>query len=435
MTPLGLPVFSWPFNISAIAWLAAISLREGNTRPKRNELPEGSPEAIVYRAELFSRIEMKSLGLRLPFLGEWSVTQGFNGYPTHKNIWKHGFDFEVLDKDGFPFRREKTGSSKLELTDYFCFDAPVVAAEDGNVAVAEASIPDNEPGTTNTENNFGNHIVIRHNFGYSLYAHLKQFSLLVSPGMYVKRGDIIARCGSSGRAPRPHLHFHIQENAAIGSSTKPFCFDSYLLRNAPDSKEEYVESGLPLEFQRCAAIESAAGAFTGIELPAGEKWRFAVREGNKVKIETWLLEEDLWGGIKISLEGSDALASFSKGKRGWAGFAFEGKKNNCLYALFLGISHVPPKLLPCIEWSDRVSALFGGLAYMKVLKELAVPFFGHNPDVTSFRVSEQSSSKRIIIEATGKYFIVQSEWQEGKGLIALNIRNGREIRATRLNLE
>ncbi len=64
---------------------------------------------------------------------------------------------------------------------------------------------------------YGNYVVINHGGGYStLYAHCS--SLLVSPGQQVSKGQVIAKCGSTGMSTGPHIHFEIQYN---GSTTNP----------------------------------------------------------------------------------------------------------------------------------------------------------------------------------------------------------------------
>ncbi|MEO0059899.1 MAG: hypothetical protein RLZZ312_1546 [Bacteroidota bacterium] len=61
---------------------------------------------------------------------------------------------------------------------------------------------------------YGNHIVIRHGFGYeTLYAHLSSYKCRV--GQRVKRGDIIALVGSSGRSQGPHLHYEVHKNGEV----------------------------------------------------------------------------------------------------------------------------------------------------------------------------------------------------------------------------
>jgi murein DD-endopeptidase MepM/ murein hydrolase activator NlpD len=56
---------------------------------------------------------------------------------------------------------------------------------------------------------FGNVLSINHGHNFStFYAHLRQQN--VSQGQRVKRGDVIAYVGTTGRATGPHLHYEIQ---------------------------------------------------------------------------------------------------------------------------------------------------------------------------------------------------------------------------------
>jgi murein DD-endopeptidase MepM/ murein hydrolase activator NlpD len=61
-------------------------------------------------------------------------------------------------------------------------------------------------------NGYGNVIYLAHPFsGYSTrYGHLSNFA--VHPGQHVKRGDIIAYVGSTGRSTGPHLHYEVRVN-------------------------------------------------------------------------------------------------------------------------------------------------------------------------------------------------------------------------------
>jgi murein DD-endopeptidase MepM/ murein hydrolase activator NlpD len=80
---------------------------------------------------------------------------------------------------------------------------PIFATGDGTVQRAD-----------NTASGYGNHIVIRHGFGYeTLYGHLSKYK--VRAGQRVKRGDIIGYVGSTGRSEAPHLHYEVHKGGEV----------------------------------------------------------------------------------------------------------------------------------------------------------------------------------------------------------------------------
>lgn len=79
---------------------------------------------------------------------------------------------------------------------------PVYASDDGVVTCSEY------------KNSFGNLVKIDHQNGYeTYYAHNSE--LLVKPGDVVKKGDLIAKVGSTGNSTGPHCHFEIHYNGEL----------------------------------------------------------------------------------------------------------------------------------------------------------------------------------------------------------------------------
>jgi len=76
---------------------------------------------------------------------------------------------------------------------------PVIATADGIVSA------------TGKDFSYGNVVVISHGFGItSRYNHLSK--ILVGAGQKVKRGDIVAEVGTTGKSTGPHLHYEVRVN-------------------------------------------------------------------------------------------------------------------------------------------------------------------------------------------------------------------------------
>jgi len=79
---------------------------------------------------------------------------------------------------------------------------PVYATADGRVETASYT------------GDYGNLITLRHDFGLTTrYGHLSKFNVKV--GESVRRGDIIAYVGSTGRSTGAHLHYEIMANGKL----------------------------------------------------------------------------------------------------------------------------------------------------------------------------------------------------------------------------
>lgn len=83
---------------------------------------------------------------------------------------------------------------------------PVIAPADGLVTFA------------GWREGLGRSVEIKHSYGYeTIYGH--NHKLLVKKGDLVKRGDLIAHIGSSGRSTGPHLHYEVRLN---GKRVNPY---------------------------------------------------------------------------------------------------------------------------------------------------------------------------------------------------------------------
>lgn len=93
------------------------------------------------------------------------------------------------------------GHSGLDIAAHM--GTPILAADDGEVLKAYWN-----------DDGYGGLIIIGHPSGYETwYAHLSKFE--VSKGDEVKRGEEIARMGSTGMSTGPHLHLEVRQDGQI----------------------------------------------------------------------------------------------------------------------------------------------------------------------------------------------------------------------------
>jgi murein DD-endopeptidase MepM/ murein hydrolase activator NlpD len=103
-----------------------------------------------------------------------------------------------------PFTHEASYHTGLDIS--ADKGAPVFATADGTVQSTEYHAA------------YGNLLVIDHGFGLvTRYGHLSGFA--VKPGAHVRRGQVVAYVGATGRATGPHLHYEILVN---GQAIDPF---------------------------------------------------------------------------------------------------------------------------------------------------------------------------------------------------------------------
>jgi hypothetical protein len=57
----------------------------------------------------------------LPFLGQWMVSQGYDGNITHKGDWSKALDFIIVNEE---LKTYSTDAAKPE--DFYCYNKPLV---------------------------------------------------------------------------------------------------------------------------------------------------------------------------------------------------------------------------------------------------------------------------------------------------------------------
>lgn len=337
---LKLHIYSLPFNLIVLLFLNVLKsrlIKKDNLTEilQHQDTPENSLYTFINNNHRFK--EYKPFLLRLPFYGEWVVWQGHNGEYTHKERWRYAWDFVIMDDENKTYRNYGAA-----LEDYYCYGKVVLAPADGIVVEIIDGIPDNIVGDVNLEHNWGNTIIIKHgDYFYSKMSHLKSGSFRVNKGDWVKSGQPVAECGSSGRSPQPHLHFQLQATSRIDGETIDYPFSQYIVH----TNNEFIFQSFsrPLYGERISNIEINNLMRTAFHFIPGKTVCFKYISGKKKK-ETLVklrVETDMYNYSYVYEPESNSYAYFYNDGRVFYFYNFVGKRNSALYEFFLAFYHVP----------------------------------------------------------------------------------------------
>jgi urea transporter/murein DD-endopeptidase MepM/ murein hydrolase activator NlpD len=328
-----LPVYSLPFNLVTLLFLYVLKFRVGYS-PKLSEVffqfnaPEKNLYTFVNNQQRFRFHHL--VQLKLPFYGVWSVSQGHDGEHTHKAGWRHAWDFVILDKDGKQFKNEGDFAE-----DYFCYNKPVLAPAQGVVEKVVSTVDDNPIGEVNLQENWGNTVIIKHaDFAYTKLSHLKKDSIVVKEGDTVKTGQIIGKCGNSGRSPFPHLHFQVQATPHIGSETLDYLISHYVVYR--DGQAEFANHSSPQLNELVSNVEANPLLAKAFNFIPGQKLQFRVQGHPAIEEVTWEIHVNPQNQPYIYCPLSDTVAYFESDGSLFYFSRYYGKKQGLLYQFFLG---------------------------------------------------------------------------------------------------
>jgi urea transporter/murein DD-endopeptidase MepM/ murein hydrolase activator NlpD len=389
---LGVPLLIFPFNATVLLTLFAFRQRARDLRPKSVDFISGTPEEnLAYYRTRRSRFQwLYPVAFTLPVRGVWSCTQAIDGAFTHQGSWRHAFDLEVRDADGHLAREGGT------LVEHFhCWRLPVLAAADGTVIAVESGVADNAVGAIDVERNWGNHVLVQHAAGlYSLVAHLSRGSVKVVPGQLVRRGEVLGLCGSSGRSPRPHLHFHLQGTAALGAPTLPCRFtDVVALRGGVASVETALE---PREGDAVRNLEPGDDVAGYLTLETGKRWSYRVGKA----VERFTSEVDLLGRLLLGSREPAATLFYGRTDAFFTAYDVVGARGSVLHLLRAALSRVPFEGNEALVWTDHLPARPFRPWLSRILFDLLSPFLPRDGVEMEFRMRREGA--RLVVEGASK---------------------------------
>ena len=131
-----------------------------------------------------------------------SVKQLRERFANTPSIWPSwGRIMSTFGYRSFPWRGMHTG---IDIN--ASYGSPIRAAADGVIV------------HSSWKTGYGNTVIIDHGFGVkTLYGHISSF--VVKAGQKVKKGQMIARIGTTGYATGPHVHYEVIKN---GTAVDPY---------------------------------------------------------------------------------------------------------------------------------------------------------------------------------------------------------------------
>ena len=332
-----LPIYSLPFNMVVLLFLYALKFRMKPSLTLSEVLIQhNSPEKNLYafHNDVVRFRQFGKVPITLPFLGTWSVSQAHEGEHTHKNEFRHAWDFVITDTE----EKQFSGSGDL-LSDYYCYDKLVLAPAEGTVELVLDRVADNLVGEVNLKENWGNTVIIKHDDHlYTSLSHLKEGSIKVREGDSVKEGEEIGRCGNSGRSPYPHLHFQVQENPYIGSPTLEYPISYHIRHNQQGFDMKSFD--FPGLNDLVSNIETSELLHHAFHFIPGKRYHFDVLMNGEQRKSTWEVDTDPYNNAYIQCRQSGAMAYFINDGSLMYFTHYSGDKSSLLYYFFLATFQV-----------------------------------------------------------------------------------------------
>jgi urea transporter/murein DD-endopeptidase MepM/ murein hydrolase activator NlpD len=404
-----LSIYSLPFNIVVISFLYVLKLRFHPGKLKEVPIQHFQPEANLYHHSTgmrrFQYFRPRSIGL--PVFGKWKVSQGYDGHITHRGEWKDAFDLVITDGDGKTYDREGVLPEH-----YYCYDKPIIAPADGEVVEIMNDVEDNKIGEVDLKNNWGNSIVIKHDDHiYSQVSHLKLDSFRVKKGDHVKKGDLLARCGNSGRSPEPHLHFQVQSTPFVGSRTMEYPISHFI--SEKNGTQAYHYFDFPEDGSLIHPVDKNGNLREVLHFLPGQILKFQIIQDKKIKnTEIWEVKSDTYNNTYIECNKSRAWAYFTEDDPIFYFTHFEGNRHCLLYYFFLGAHKVVFHDLEKLTVRDEIPLHLYSKSLLRHLYDFIAPFnslmrISHRSEL---KIKKENNSQwiryvaEVGIRMAGKYY-------------------------------
>jgi len=370
-----LKAYSFSFSVVCTAFLFSLNQRWLQSYLQVVTIQYFSAEKTIYKyLNSLQRFKNEHLyKITLPFIGEWNVSQGYDGKITHLGDWSKALDFVIVDSKSNSYR-EPTSRREYFSKDYFyCYNKEIVAPFDGYVYDIINTVEDNEVGDVDTEHNWGNTIILNHLNGlFSQISHIKKDSFNVFIGQYITKGTFIATCGNSGRSPEPHIHFQLQTIPTVGAKTLAYPISYFIERNGQDKILKISE--VPKEGSFISNVQVNELLILSFSFFPGTKIRFQKENDNEVTIN-WEVFTDAWNRTYIYCEKSKSYAYFINDGVMLYFTDFEGDHKSLLFHFYLAAYRQLLGYYENIKIKDNVPLIHFNSKGIQLFQDFVAPFY------------------------------------------------------------
>jgi len=366
--------YSFSFSLITILFLFALHQRLFAKYLHLVTIQYFSAEKTIYKyLNSIQRFKNEHLyKISLPFVGEWNVSQGYDGKITHLGDWSKALDFVIEDSKSNTYMIPKSAREGFTKDSFYCYNKEILAPFDGYVYDIINTVEDNDIGDMDTKQNWGNTIILNHLNGlFSQISHIKKDSFGVFIGQYVTKGTYLARCGNSGRSPEPHIHFQLQTIPVVGAKTLEYPISYFIERQGNERK--LILSEVPQEGTFISNVQVNELLVIGFALMPGQK--IVMQNENSTEKIYWEIFTDAFNRTYIYCEKTKSYAYFVNDGTMFYFTDFEGKKSSLLFQFYLATYRQLLGYYETIAIKDKVPLIHFNNKLIGFLQDFFAPFY------------------------------------------------------------
>ncbi|MGZ4156453.1 MAG: M23 family metallopeptidase, partial [Bacteroidia bacterium] len=268
--------------------------------------------------------------------------------------------------------REPANVKDFSREYFYCYNKEITAPYDGYVYDIINTVEENDVGDVNTDQNWGNTVIINHLNGlFSQISHIKKDSFNIFIGQYITKGTFLATCGNSGRSPEPHIHFQLQTIPTVGAKTLEYPISYFIERNGQEKTLKISE--VPKEGSFISNVQVNELLITGFSFLPGQKISFQKENSNNVI--QWEVFTDAWNRTYIYCEQSKSYAYFVNDGVMLYFTDFEGDHKSLLFHFYLAVYRQLLGYYENIKIKDNVPLIHFNNKLIQFFQDFVAPFY------------------------------------------------------------